>query len=69
LCSPCKSNCKICSSISNCISCVSPLGLLNNDCFDPCPETYYLNDGYCISCKANCKTCIGSTDCTACIES
>jgi len=72
-CVPCPSGCGICSSATNCTSCVTlATPSANGQCNCPA-QTYFTvsSDGvrYCAACGPYCTTCVDANTCTTCVTS
>lgn len=72
-CVPCQTGCGICSSATNCSSCVA-LSTSNNDGSCACPSQTYFKvstEGvrYCAACGPNCISCVDVNTCTTCQSS
>ncbi|KAL4449882.1 hypothetical protein ABPG74_015001 [Tetrahymena malaccensis] len=70
LCDVCDPKCNTCSNSgdSSCLSCNSPLVLLEGKCLKDAPEGYYKDKDQFKKCHESCKTCDGpaSSDCLSC---
>ena len=72
-CVPCPAGCGICSSATNCTSCVTlATPAANGQCNCPA-QTYFTvsSDGvrYCAACGPYCTTCVDASTCTTCVTS
>ena len=70
-CSLCNTTCTSCDiNANNCTACITGYALLNNTCYNPCPNGYYTNGGICSQCELSCTLCTtSSTNCQACVIS
>jgi proprotein convertase subtilisin/kexin type 5 len=59
-CELCPNSCLTCSNSTNCLTCIDPLVLLNNQCVDKCPDGYYLYNQQCLKCHPICENCKGN---------
>ncbi|KAL4482200.1 hypothetical protein ABPG72_017981 [Tetrahymena utriculariae] len=72
-CDPCDDSCLTCNGYkqNNCLSCIQPLVLFKNQCFQNCPLKYYINylpnnTQECIVCPSQCITCSSKKNCSTC---
>lgn len=58
VCHPCAPECGSCEeSPSRCLSCESPLLLLDHSCLSSCPKGFYKDDAECHRCPDHCSEC------------
>ncbi|KAL4487128.1 hypothetical protein ABPG72_001580 [Tetrahymena utriculariae] len=64
----CIDNCQQCNNNTQCQKCMEGYGLYNSLCYQPCPDSFWNNQGICTACDASCLKCngSGSNSCTAC---
>lgn len=62
--------CRLCTQ-TTCTDCYEPKFLHQNECHDPCPDTFYGNIGpprACLACSAPCANCLSPTYCMSCLN-
>ncbi|KAL4466277.1 hypothetical protein ABPG73_005198 [Tetrahymena malaccensis] len=64
----CIDNCQQCNNSTQCQKCMSGYGLYNSQCYQPCPDSFWNNQGICTACDTSCLNCNGTgpSACTAC---
>ncbi|EAR84803.2 zinc finger lsd1 subclass family protein (macronuclear) [Tetrahymena thermophila SB210] len=64
----CIDNCQQCNDSTKCQKCMPGYGLYNSQCYQPCPDSFWNNQGICTACDSSCLNCSGSSSsqCTAC---
>lgn len=67
-CTVCSSNCLTCVTVTFCSSCHNGSYLLNGNCYNPCPSTYFGNSQTmkCESCHFSCSSCTSYSFCNVC---
>ena len=58
-CETCRNQCLTCTNLTNCLTCIDQLFLLNNRCVERCPDGYYSYKQQCLPCHPICSTCQG----------
>jgi len=66
----CSSNCLTCSALTVCLTCHSNSYLLNGNCINPCPNSFFANTTLqiCIACPYSCSLCLNSSFCSSCLS-
>ena len=57
----------MCPNANECWLCKTGYGWLGAQCYDPCPQSYFLDGENCTQCDPQCTVCNGSaTNCSVC---